>query len=52
MRDEAEAQELYDAYAETLALYRRAFGEPAEGTWIATDAAKCQRRACKPAEVR
>jgi hypothetical protein len=52
MRDEAEAQELQDAYADTLDRYRAAFGEPPEGTWISIDAARCQRRACKPQKCR
>jgi hypothetical protein len=52
MRDEAEAQELHDAYADTLDRYRAAFGEPPEGTWISADAARCQRRACKPQKCR
>jgi hypothetical protein len=52
MRDEAEAQELRDAYAETIERYRSAFGEPPAGTWISVDAAKCTRTACKPQKCR
>ena len=48
MGSEEEAQELTDAYATTLELYERAFGPPADGTWIATDAARCNRKNCKP----
>ncbi len=52
MRDEAEAEELRDAYAETIERYRAAFGEPPAGTWISADAAKCTRTACKPQKCR
>ena len=52
MRDEAEAEELRDAYADTLERYRVAFGEPPAGTWVSADAAKCSRTACKPQKCR
>lgn len=48
MRGEDDAQALNDAYAETLDIYRREFGEPPEGTWISADAARCTRKNCKP----
>ncbi|HEU4904780.1 MAG TPA: hypothetical protein VFT19_01530 [Solirubrobacterales bacterium] len=53
MRSEMEAQELFDAYADTLDLYRDAFGEPPAGTWVADDddAARC-RRQCAPMKCR
>src|SRR5262249_27325823 len=34
MRGDDDAQALNDAYVETIARYRDAFGEPPEGTWI------------------
>ena len=52
MRDEAEAQQLQDAYADTIERYRECFGEPALGTWISADAAKCKRTNCKPQKCR
>jgi hypothetical protein len=48
MRSEVEAQELGDAYADTLEIYEREFGTPPAGTWIAADAANCKRKNCKP----
>jgi hypothetical protein len=53
MRNEAEAQELFDSYESTLDLYRDAFGEPPSGTWVADDdnAARC-RRQCAPMKCR
>jgi hypothetical protein len=53
MRNEAEAQELVDAYVGTLDLYRDAFGEPPTGSWVADDddAARC-RRQCAPMKCR
>ncbi len=48
MRGEEDAQALVDAYAETIEKYRTNFGEPADGTWIAEDASRCSRTACKP----
>lgn len=52
MRGEGDAQALNDAYADTLWRYRDAFGEPPDGTWINSDAAKCGRTACKPQKCR
>lgn len=53
MRNEVEAQELFDSYESTLDLYRDAFGEPPVGTWVAddADAARC-RRQCAPMKCR
>jgi hypothetical protein len=48
MRGEDDAQALNDAYVETIARYRDAFGDPPEDTWISADAASCKRTACKP----
>lgn len=48
MRGEEDAQALVDAYAETIEKYRLNFGEPADATWIAADASRCSRTACKP----
>jgi hypothetical protein len=48
MQSEQEAQELHNAYGDTLEIYEREFGTPPEGTWISADAAKCKRTACKP----
>ena len=48
MRNEAEAQELEDAYGDTLDLYRDAFGEPPTGTWVSSDGASRCRKQCKP----
>jgi len=48
MQSEQEAQELNDAYVDTIEMYEREFGAPPEGTWISADAAKCKRTACKP----
>jgi hypothetical protein len=47
MRDEAEAQELNDAYADTLDLYRDAFGNPPPDTWVSTDPARCRKPRCR-----
>ena len=52
MRGEDDAQALHDAYADTLELYRGAFGEPPDGTWISTEASRCSRTACKPMKCR
>lgn len=52
MRDEAEAQELSDAYGDTLALYRDAFGEPPAETWISKDGVARCRKQCKPMKCR
>ncbi|MGB7685994.1 MAG: hypothetical protein WBL45_09470 [Solirubrobacterales bacterium] len=52
MRNETEAQELLDAYTDTLDLYRDAFGEPPAGSWVADgDVARC-RRQCAPMKCR
>jgi hypothetical protein len=52
MRDEDEAQELTDAYAETLDQYQEAFGDPPLGSWgSARDTARC-RRQCAPMKCR
>jgi hypothetical protein len=47
MRDEAEAQQLVDAYADTIERYIAAFGEPPSDTWTSADSSRC-RTACKP----
>ena len=52
MRGEDDAQALSDAYSNTLDLYRDAFGDPPDTTWIATDASRCKRTACKPQKCR
>jgi hypothetical protein len=48
MRSEVEAQELIDAYAQTLDLYRAAFGEPPADSWVSTDGVARCRRQCAP----
>ena len=48
MQSEQEAQELKDAYGDTLEIYEREFGTPPDGTWISADAARCVRKNCKP----
>ena len=53
MRGDDDAQALDDAYADTLNLYRKAFGEPPSDTWITVNAsARCKRTACKPQKCR
>jgi hypothetical protein len=52
MQSEQEAQDLKEAYGETLEIYEREFGSPPEGTWISADAAKCKRTNCKPTQCR
>jgi hypothetical protein len=53
MRGESDARALNDAYAETIARYRAAFGEPPADTWISANAtARCKRTACKPQKCR
>lgn len=47
MRDEQDAADLEDAYADTLNRYRAAWGEPTEGTWVSAGAASCKRRQCR-----
>jgi hypothetical protein len=48
MQSEEEAQELQDAYGDTLEIYEGDFGTPPDGTWISADAASCKRTNCKP----
>jgi hypothetical protein len=53
MRGEQDAQDLEDAYCDTLDRYREAFGEPPADTWISPDATmRCKRTACKPQQCR
>lgn len=52
MQSEQEAQELQDAYGDTLEIYEREFGTPPDGTWISADAARCVRKNCKPTKCR
>jgi hypothetical protein len=52
MRGEDDEHALHDAYEQTLVLYRESFGEPPAGTWIATEASRCKRTACKPQKCR
>ena len=53
MRGENDARAVNDAYTETIARYRAAFGEPPADTWISADAtARCKRTACKPQKCR
>lgn len=52
MRSEEDAQDLLDAYANTLDLYRSAFGDPPAGSWGDGDASKCDRTNCKPQKCR
>lgn len=53
MRGEEDAQALHDAYADTVARYREAFGDPPRDTWITIDASsRCKRTACKPQKCR
>lgn len=53
MRGEDDAQALDEAYAETSAHYRVAFGEPPADTWSSADAtARCKRTACEPQKCR
>jgi hypothetical protein len=48
MRGDDDAQALHEAYGDTLEIYEREFGEPPEGTWVSADAARCNRKNCKP----
>jgi hypothetical protein len=48
MRNEVEAEELTDAYVETLDLYRESFGEPPAGSWVSSEGAARCRRQCAP----
>jgi hypothetical protein len=52
MRGRQDAEDLTDAYAETLACYRDAFGEPPPETWISRDASSRCRTGCKPVKCR
>lgn len=52
MRGDDDAKALSDSYADTIALYREAFGEPPQGTWVSVDASSCKRTACKPQKCR
>jgi len=53
MRDARDAQDLEDAYADTVDRYRAAFGDPPTDTWISVDAtSRCKRTACKPQKCR
>lgn len=47
-----DAQDLVDAYADTLGRYRNAWGEPPEGTWVSRDATTRCRTQCKPMRCR
>ena len=47
MRNDAEAEELNDAYAETVGLYRGAFGEPPADTWLSADPSRCRKPTCR-----
>jgi hypothetical protein len=53
MRDEQDAQDLEDAYADTLNRYEDAFGPVPDGTWRSIEpTSKCKRTACKPQKCR
>jgi hypothetical protein len=52
LRDAQDAADLTTAYDETLALYRRHFGDLPPGVWQHDDAMKCQRKGCKPMKCR
>lgn len=53
MRGEDDARALKHAYSDTVDLYRAAFGEPRDDTWVRNDASsKCKRTACKPQKCR
>jgi hypothetical protein len=51
MRGPEDAQALLNAYDETLAAYRAAFGEPPAETWISSHSSRC-RTQCKPQKCR
>jgi hypothetical protein len=51
LRGPDDAQALLDAYAETLARYEEAFGEPPADTWISVSRRRC-RTACRPMRCR
>jgi hypothetical protein len=52
MRGAQDAEDLADAYGETLTCYRNAFGEPPPDTWISQDASGRCRTGCKPVKCR
>ncbi len=52
MNSDEEAEELHDAYSQTLERYVAAFGDPPEGVWVAEDAARCRRKNCKPQQCK
>lgn len=52
MRGPEDEQDLHDAYSRTLQLYRDAFGEPPEDTWISPDARRRCRTQCRPMRCR
>jgi len=52
MRGPEDAQDLADAYDETLECYREAFGDPPADTWISTEGSSRCRTGCKPVKCR
>lgn len=49
MRSEQDAQDLEDAYADTLRRYEDAFGEMPDRTWHGFEVvSKCKWTVCKP----
>jgi hypothetical protein len=52
LRGDNDALALADAYENTLCLYRDAFGEPPDDTWISPNAKRRCRTACKPMRCR
>jgi len=52
MRGPDDAQDLADAYEETLVCYREAFGEPPADTWISREGSSRCRTGCKPVKCR
>jgi hypothetical protein len=52
MRGPEDAQDLADAYDETLECYRDAFGEPPTDTWISREGSSRCRTGCKPVKCR
>jgi hypothetical protein len=51
MRGPQDAEDLADAYEETIVCYRTAFGEPPANTWISAEPSRC-RTGCKPVKCR
>jgi hypothetical protein len=47
MRGPDDAEALNDAYAETVELYKDAFGQPPDDIWIAADVARCRKPTCR-----